>query len=91
MSCATRNDLRWLKTTSSKTLDSNGNLEIGVKFDRIEGSGFLFLISGCTTAGLRADGTRPERRQELMKLRTVGERREIPVQNDQRQPLKEEH
>lgn len=52
--------LKWLPLDihhSLITLDRNDNWEMGLKFERMEGSIFFFLMRGCTTACLKTAGT----------------------------------
>ena len=53
-------------TTFSSTLERKGSWEMGLKLDKIDGSMFFFLRRGFTTACLKAAGTQPEVRQQLM-------------------------
>ena len=45
---------------------------MGLKFDKIDESRFFFLISGFTTACLKAAGTQPEVRHKFINKRTAG-------------------
>ena len=47
-------------------------MEIGLKFERIEGSRLGFFRSGCTTACLKAAGTQPEEKMVLINSRRKG-------------------
>ena len=53
-------------------MDKKGSWEMGLKLESIVGSRVFFLIKGSTTACLKAAGIRPEVRDVLIKVKTVG-------------------
>ena len=64
--CAIK-DKRWEETTFCQTFDKNGNLEIGLKLLRSEGSRLGFFKRGWTAACLKADG-KTQWIKELLKI-----------------------
>lgn len=55
-----------------RTFDRKGSFEIGLKLDKTLGSRLFFFISGCTAACLKAAGTEPDIREELISWITQG-------------------